>query len=117
MKVASELSRFGVTLRIVDKAAQRTDKSKALVVWSRTLELLNRGPGGAARFIEAAFNATAVSLLAADGQLMGHVSMEAIRARVQASQPAVAREQIRAGNALTQSNDPLLKNLLREYRS
>jgi 2-polyprenyl-6-methoxyphenol hydroxylase-like FAD-dependent oxidoreductase len=79
MTAASELSRFGVRLRIVDKAAQRTDKSKALVVWSRTLELLNRGPGGATRFIEAGFKAMAVNLLAADGQLMGHVSMDSVK--------------------------------------
>jgi 2-polyprenyl-6-methoxyphenol hydroxylase-like FAD-dependent oxidoreductase len=78
MTAATELSRFGIPLRIVDKAAQRTDKSKALVVWSRTLELLNRGPGGAAPFIEAGFKATAVNLLAADGQVMGRVSMDSV---------------------------------------
>jgi 2-polyprenyl-6-methoxyphenol hydroxylase-like FAD-dependent oxidoreductase len=79
MTAATELSRFGIPLRIVDKAAQRTDKSKALVLWSRTLELLNRGPKGAAPFIEAGFKATAVNLLAADGQLMGHVSMDSVK--------------------------------------
>jgi 2-polyprenyl-6-methoxyphenol hydroxylase-like FAD-dependent oxidoreductase len=79
MTAATELSRFGIPLRILDKAAQRTDKSKALVVWSRTLELLNRGPGGAAQFIEAGFKATAVNVLAADGQLIGHVSMDSVK--------------------------------------
>ena len=79
MTAATELSRFGIPLRIVDKAAQRTDKSKALVLWSRTLELLNRGPKGAAPFIEAGFKASAVNLLAADGQLMGHVSMDSVK--------------------------------------
>jgi flavin-dependent dehydrogenase len=64
MSAATELSRFGIPLRTVDKAAQRTDKSKALVLWSRTLELLNRGPKGATPFIEAGFKATAVNLLA-----------------------------------------------------
>ena len=49
MTLASELTRYGVAVRIVDKAAARTDKSKALVLWSRTLELLNRSiDGGAA---------------------------------------------------------------------
>ena len=42
MTMASELARYGVPVRIVDMAAQRTDKSKALVLWSRTLELLDR---------------------------------------------------------------------------
>ena len=45
LTMAAELARFGVAVRIVDKSAQRTDKSKALVVWSRTLELLDRGGG------------------------------------------------------------------------
>src|SRR5580698_9084883 len=79
MTAATELSRFGIPLRIVDKAAHRTDKSKALVLWSRTLELLNRGPGGATPFIAAGFKATAVNLLAADGQVMGHVCMDSVQ--------------------------------------
>ena len=33
MTMASELARFGVPIRIVDKAPHRTDKSKALVIW------------------------------------------------------------------------------------
>jgi heterodisulfide reductase subunit A-like polyferredoxin len=32
LTMASELARFGIPVRIVDKAAQRTDKSKALVL-------------------------------------------------------------------------------------
>ena len=42
LTMAAELARYGVPVRIVDKAAQRTDKSKAIVLWSRTLELLDR---------------------------------------------------------------------------
>jgi 2-polyprenyl-6-methoxyphenol hydroxylase-like FAD-dependent oxidoreductase len=42
LTLAAELARYGVSVRIVDKAAQRTDKSKAIVLWSRTLELLDR---------------------------------------------------------------------------
>jgi 2-polyprenyl-6-methoxyphenol hydroxylase-like FAD-dependent oxidoreductase len=79
MTAACELARFGISLRIVDKAAQRTDKSKALVLWSRTLELLNRGPGGAAPFVDAGFKALAVNFVARDGELMGHVSMESVK--------------------------------------
>jgi 2-polyprenyl-6-methoxyphenol hydroxylase-like FAD-dependent oxidoreductase len=37
--MANELTRYGISVRIVDKTAERTDKSKALVLWSRTLEL------------------------------------------------------------------------------
>ena len=41
LTLALALRRQGVALRIVDKAAARTDKSKALVIWPRTLELLD----------------------------------------------------------------------------
>lgn len=41
MTLANELVRHGVTVRIVDKSAARTDKSKALVLWSRSLELFD----------------------------------------------------------------------------
>ena len=41
MTLANELTRYGVSVRIVDKAAERTDKSKALVLWSRSLELFD----------------------------------------------------------------------------
>jgi 2-polyprenyl-6-methoxyphenol hydroxylase-like FAD-dependent oxidoreductase len=46
LTLACELTRYRVPVRIVDKAAQRTDKSKALVLWCRTLELLDRGDQG-----------------------------------------------------------------------
>ena len=52
LTMAAELARYGVPVRIVDKAAQRTDKSKALVLWSRTLELLDR-MGCGASFVQA----------------------------------------------------------------
>ena len=77
MTMASELVRYGVPVRIVDKAAQRTDKSKALVLWSRTLELLDRG-GGSAPFVNAGFKAEAVNFIAGE-KVIGHVSMEAVR--------------------------------------
>jgi 2-polyprenyl-6-methoxyphenol hydroxylase-like FAD-dependent oxidoreductase len=77
MTLASELARFGVSLRIVDKSAQRTDKSKALVIWSRTLELLDRG-GGSASFVNAGYRAKAVNFMAGDGQIIGRISMETI---------------------------------------
>jgi 2-polyprenyl-6-methoxyphenol hydroxylase-like FAD-dependent oxidoreductase len=77
MTLASELARYGVPVRIVDKAAQRTDKSKALVVWSRTLELLDRG-GGAAPFVDAGFKSVAVNIIAGD-KLIGRVSMEGVQ--------------------------------------
>jgi 2-polyprenyl-6-methoxyphenol hydroxylase-like FAD-dependent oxidoreductase len=79
MTAASELARYGVSVRIVDKAPHRTDKSKALVLWSRTLELLDRGPGGAVPFIEAGFKAHAVNLVAGDGQVKGHIRIDSVK--------------------------------------
>lgn len=54
LTLANELARHGVKVRIVDKAAARTDKSKALVLWSRTLELLDDA-GYAGPFLPAGF--------------------------------------------------------------
>jgi 2-polyprenyl-6-methoxyphenol hydroxylase-like FAD-dependent oxidoreductase len=77
MTIALELARYGVPVRIVDKAAQRTDKSKALVIWSRTLELLDRG-GGSAPFVDAGFKALAVNFIAGD-KAIGRVSMGGVQ--------------------------------------
>jgi 2-polyprenyl-6-methoxyphenol hydroxylase-like FAD-dependent oxidoreductase len=77
MTMASELARYGVAIRIVDKAAQRTDKSKALVLWSRTLELLDRG-GGSAPFVDAGFKVEAVNFIAGD-KVIGRVSMGSVQ--------------------------------------
>ena len=78
LTLACELTRYQVPVRIVDKAAQRTDKSKALVLWSRTLELLDRGDTGAAPFVEAGFKVHGVNILAADRRVVGHVTMESV---------------------------------------
>ncbi len=77
MTMASELARYGVAVRIVDKAAQRTDKSKALVLWSRTLELLDRG-GGSDPFIDVGFKAEAVNFIAGD-KVIGRVDMGSVQ--------------------------------------
>jgi 2-polyprenyl-6-methoxyphenol hydroxylase-like FAD-dependent oxidoreductase len=76
MTLACELARFGIGVRIVDRAAQRTDKSKALVVWSRTLELLDRGTGSD-RFVKAGFKVAAVNFIAGD-QRIGRVDMGSV---------------------------------------
>jgi 2-polyprenyl-6-methoxyphenol hydroxylase-like FAD-dependent oxidoreductase len=65
LTMAAELARYGVSVRIVEKAAERTDKSKALVVWSRTLELMDR-MGCTGAFIKAGMKATAANIAAGD---------------------------------------------------
>ncbi|WP_246102120.1 FAD-dependent monooxygenase [Methylobacterium terricola] len=78
LTLASELARYGVPLRLVDRAPQRTDQSRALVLWSRTLELLDRGAaGGAAPFVAAGFRIAGVSVLAGE-TVVGRVTMDAV---------------------------------------
>jgi 2-polyprenyl-6-methoxyphenol hydroxylase-like FAD-dependent oxidoreductase len=76
LTMAAELARYGVTVRIVDMAASRTDKSKALVLWPRSLELMDR-MGCAASFIEAGFKATAANIIAGDRRL-AHVRLDQV---------------------------------------
>jgi 2-polyprenyl-6-methoxyphenol hydroxylase-like FAD-dependent oxidoreductase len=68
LTMAAELARYGVGVRIVDKAAARTDKSKALVLWSRTLELIDRMGCGAA-FIGAGLKARGANIIAGGTRL------------------------------------------------
>ena len=76
LTMAAELARFGVSVRIVEKAAERTDKSKALVLWSRTLELVNR-MGCGASFVDAGLKVTAASITAGSRQV-SHVRLDAM---------------------------------------
>ncbi len=78
LTLACELTRYRVPVRIIDKAAQRTDKSKAIVIWSRTLELLDRGDRGSAPFVEVGFKVNGVNIVTADGHVMGHVRMDSV---------------------------------------
>ena len=78
LTLACELTRYRVPVRIVDKAPQRTDKSKAIVIWSRTLELLDRGDQGSAPFVDAGFKVDGVNIVAAEGTVVGHVKMDSV---------------------------------------
>jgi 2-polyprenyl-6-methoxyphenol hydroxylase-like FAD-dependent oxidoreductase len=73
LTLACELARYGVRVRIVDKAAQRTDKSKALVLWSRSLELMDRGIG-TRQFCENGFNVQAANFISGE-KPVGRVDM------------------------------------------
>ena len=76
LTMAAELARYGISVRIVDKAAARTDKSKALVLWSRSLELIDR-MGCANAFVTAGFKATATNIVA-DGRQIAHIRLDQI---------------------------------------
>jgi 2-polyprenyl-6-methoxyphenol hydroxylase-like FAD-dependent oxidoreductase len=78
LTMASELVRFGLSVRIVDKSTHRTDKSKAIVVWSRTLELLDRmGPGVAERFVEAGLKAEYANIFAGEEHI-AHIDLSSV---------------------------------------
>src|SRR5271170_1993577 len=63
LTMAIELARYGVSVRIIDKAPERTDKSKALVIWSRSLELLERA-GCSAALVDAGYKVNCVNISA-----------------------------------------------------
>src|SRR5271165_2619916 len=71
LTMACELARYGVRVRIVEKAAARTDKSKALVIWSRTLELIDR-TGCTADFLAAGHKGNGANFFA-NGKRIAHV--------------------------------------------
>lgn len=77
LTMAMALARRGVAVRIVDKAAARTDKSKALVIWPRTLELLDI-QGCALPFVAAGMKALGARILA-DGKTLVHVRLDTAR--------------------------------------
>ncbi len=76
LTMAAELARYGLSVRIVEKGAQRTDKSKALVIWSRTLELLDR-TGCTPAFLATGFKATGANITSGDRQIT-HVSLDTV---------------------------------------
>ena len=78
LTMASELARYGLSVRIVDKNTHRTDQSKAIVVWSRTLELLSRmGAGVAERFVQAGLKAEYANIFAA-GKQIAHIDLSEV---------------------------------------
>jgi 2-polyprenyl-6-methoxyphenol hydroxylase-like FAD-dependent oxidoreductase len=76
LTMAVELQRYGIDFRIVEKAAARTDKSKALVVWSRTLELLERGRLAEA-FVAAGRKVTAANFTHGSTRI-GHIALTGV---------------------------------------
>ena len=69
MTLALALRRQGLAVRIVDKAVVRTDKSKAVVLWPRTLELLDI-QGCAQVFVDAGTQAAGTRIISAGHELV-----------------------------------------------
>ena len=79
LTLANELVRHGIPVRIVDKSAARTDKSKALVLWSRTLELLDDA-GYAEDFLSSGMAAHGTQI-STGTQIVARVSFDLIDSR------------------------------------
>jgi 2-polyprenyl-6-methoxyphenol hydroxylase-like FAD-dependent oxidoreductase len=78
LMMALELARYGISVRIVDKNTQRTDKSKALVVWPRTLELMDRiTPECSDRFIAAGSKVENANIFSGDEEI-AHVDLRSV---------------------------------------
>jgi 2-polyprenyl-6-methoxyphenol hydroxylase-like FAD-dependent oxidoreductase len=78
LTMASELSRYGLSVRIIDQNTQRTDKSKALVLWPRTLELLDRkGSELARRFVASGLQVGTARILSGHEDI-GHVDLTGV---------------------------------------
>ncbi len=65
---ACELARRGVALRVIDKLAEPTDESRAIVIHARSLEMLDR-MGIVDRFIDTGLRTTAMTMLEGGKQL------------------------------------------------
>ena len=76
LAMAAELARYGVSVRIVDKAAARSEKSKALVLWSRSLELIDR-MGCGASFVSAGLKVNGARIMAGDRQI-AHIRLDEV---------------------------------------
>lgn len=73
LMLACELQRHGVSCRVIDKIAAPSDKSRALVLHARTLEILE-SMGIVQRFLENGCPAYAASLYHA-GERIVHLNM------------------------------------------
>lgn len=73
LTMAATLSQQGRACRIIDKAPTPTDKSKALVIWSRTLELLDKLKL-ATTFVDAGMKARGASIYQR-GERLVHVEI------------------------------------------
>ncbi|MBI0539433.1 FAD-binding monooxygenase [Roseomonas sp. KE2513] len=68
LTMASELARYGLSVRLIDRSPHPAETSRALVIWSRTLELMDR-MGCADAFLEIGHRVHAASIRSGDAVL------------------------------------------------
>lgn len=76
LTLAAELARYRVPVRLIDKSPHPSQTSKALVLWARTLELLDRA-GCTQAFLDAGIRGHGASLRVGTTQL-GHARFDSI---------------------------------------
>ena len=76
LTMAAELVRYGVPVRLVDRSAEPTQTSKALVLWSRTLELIDR-TGCTQAFLDAGLAVRGASIRS-NSSVLGRASFDGI---------------------------------------
>ena len=76
LTMAAELARYGVEVRVIDKSPHPTETSKALVIWSRTLELMDR-MGCTQAFLAAGLRGRG-GTMRSGGKVLGHMGLEEI---------------------------------------
>jgi 2-polyprenyl-6-methoxyphenol hydroxylase-like FAD-dependent oxidoreductase len=74
LTMAADVARHGLSCRIIDKALAPTDKSKALVIWSRSLEML-AAMGDARPFIAAGTRAQGASMYS-EGRRIARIQLQ-----------------------------------------
>ncbi|MBL8575763.1 MAG: FAD-dependent monooxygenase [Mesorhizobium sp.] len=68
LTMALELARYKVPVRLIEKATRRAQTSRAIAIWPRTLELLDRA-GASRELVEAGVKVTAAEINAGDKQI------------------------------------------------
>lgn len=76
LTLAAELARYGLSVRVVDKATHPTTTSKALAIWSRSLELFDR-MGCTQSFLAAGIQGHGASIRSG-GRILGHARLDVI---------------------------------------
>ncbi len=76
LTMAAELARYGTRVRIIDRSPRATETSKALVIWSRTLELMDR-MGCTPAFLDAGLPAHGASIRSGR-TVLGHARFDKI---------------------------------------
>ncbi|MBS7700736.1 MULTISPECIES: FAD-dependent monooxygenase [unclassified Chelatococcus] len=77
LSMAIELARYNVPIRLIDRMTARSDKSRAVVLWSRTLELLDRA-GATDDLLRIGNKVTAANILAGS-EPIGRIGFEEVQ--------------------------------------